>query len=79
MARPRPICIYYPGGTMGHTINVRNAIVAATRRLLDERYDDHKTHQVNIMHEASHVADVVRTARSVQVKWAVGWIMLEAA
>lgn len=72
MARPRPVTIHYPGGAIGHSSSVRNAIVCATRRLPQDTLKTTLRQQANIVYEKVHVADVIRAGNSVHITWLRG-------
>lgn len=65
----RPIAIAYPGGHSGHCKTLRNALVAATRRLLVEKADEKAT----ITYHDEVVADVTRAGSKLRVQWRVTW------
>lgn len=72
MARPRPFTTSYPGGSIGHSASVRNAIKRATAHLLDNKLNLKKDLRANILHESVHVADVVRVDNSIVITWLRG-------
>jgi hypothetical protein len=51
---PRPVKVYYPGGTFGHCKSVRSALAAVTKHMLA----DPDMLRVNITYEDVPVADV---------------------
>lgn len=65
----RPIAVHYPGGYVGHCKTLRNALVAATRRMLVDEIDDKAT----VYYQDEVVADVVRVGHKLQVMWRVKW------
>jgi hypothetical protein len=65
----RPIAVHYPGGHVGHCKTLRNALVAATRRMLVDEVDDKAT----VYYQDEVIADIVRSGHRLQVMWRVKW------
>ena len=71
MARPRPYSIHYPGGSVGHSVSVRHAILRATTWLLADS-SHNRLNKCNILYEGSSVADVTRQGNAVHINWIRG-------
>ena len=63
---PRPVKVYYQGGSIGHCKSVKSAIACATKHMLFETGSFNKA---NITYEDVPVAEVERTGPKIVTSW----------
>lgn len=66
---PRPVTLHYSFGYTGHCKSVKNAIIAASRHLLNGQ-----TKRVNIEVDGAIVADLDMSFNKVTIHWVRGWL-----
>ena len=64
MSVPRPVTVWYSGGSKGHCKTVRTALVCASRWVLQD-----KQIRAVITHEGTEVAEVYRSGKECVLRW----------